>query len=86
MFIAKVGAVVRRDGKRMVTTGAVGSRCRVAVFVGDRPREGVFVDGISDFDGLDSRKHNYEVQFYAFAMLASNGDNWHVSPLSDAWD
>ena len=33
------------------------------------------VDGISDFDGLHSGKHNDEVQFYAFDMLADDGDD-----------
>src|SRR5205809_6039714 len=31
------------------------------------------VDGISDFEGLQSRKHNHEVQFYAFDMLVCDG-------------
>jgi len=31
------------------------------------------VDGRSDFNGLHSRKHNDEVQFYAFDMLALEG-------------
>jgi len=32
------------------------------------------VDGISDFDGLHSRKHDDEVQFYAFDCLVSGED------------
>jgi hypothetical protein len=31
------------------------------------------VDGRSDFNGLHSRKHNDEVQFYAFDMPALEG-------------
>jgi ATP-dependent DNA ligase len=31
--------------------------------------------GISDFDALHSGKHNDEVQFYAFDMLADDGDD-----------
>ena len=33
------------------------------------------LDGISDFDALHSGKHNDEVQFYAFDMLADDGDD-----------
>ena len=40
------------------------------------------VDGISDFDGLHSRKHNEEVQFYAFDMLVSDGNDIRKLPLS----
>ena len=31
------------------------------------------VDGRSDFNGLHSRKHDDEVEFYAFDMLVSDG-------------
>ena len=31
-------------------------------------------DGISDFNGLHSRKHDDEVQFYAFDILVSDGE------------
>ena len=31
------------------------------------------VDGRSDFNGLHSRKHDHEVEFYAFDMLVSDG-------------
>ncbi|MET3840449.1 ATP-dependent DNA ligase [Bradyrhizobium sp. OAE829] len=40
------------------------------------------VDGISDFDGLHSRKHNDEVQFYAFDMLVADGDDIRKLPLT----
>ncbi|WP_249146636.1 hypothetical protein [Bradyrhizobium sp. AUGA SZCCT0042] len=40
------------------------------------------VDSISDFDGLDSRTHNDEVQFYAFDILVSDGDDLRKPPLS----
>ena len=33
------------------------------------------VDGISDFNGLHSRKHDDEVQLYAFDILAFGGDD-----------
>ncbi len=46
--------------------------------------EGVLlgVDGRSDFDGLHSRKHDDEVQFYAFDMLVSASDDLRKLPLS----
>jgi len=40
------------------------------------------VDGISDFDGLHSRKHDGEVQFYAFDCLVSDGEDIRKLPLS----
>jgi hypothetical protein len=40
------------------------------------------VNGISDFDGLHSRKHNDEVQFYAFDMLVTDGDDIRKLPLT----
>src|SRR6202023_240802 len=39
------------------------------------------VDGISDFNGLHSRKHNDEVQLYAFDILALDGDDLRKLPL-----
>jgi bifunctional non-homologous end joining protein LigD len=40
------------------------------------------VDGRSDFNGLHSRKYDAEVQFYAFDMLVSDGDDLRKLPLS----
>jgi ATP dependent DNA ligase domain len=40
------------------------------------------VDGVSDFDGLRSGKHDAEVQLYAFDCLALDGDNLRKLPLS----
>jgi DNA-binding CsgD family transcriptional regulator len=40
------------------------------------------VDGRSDFNGLHSRQHDDEVQFYAFDMLVSDGDDIRKLPLS----
>ena len=40
------------------------------------------VDGLSDFNGLHSRKHDDEVQFYAFDMLVSDGEDLRRLPLS----
>jgi hypothetical protein len=39
------------------------------------------VDGISDFDGLHSRRHDDEVQFYAFDILVDGGDDLRKLPL-----
>jgi bifunctional non-homologous end joining protein LigD len=40
------------------------------------------VDGVSDFDGLHTRKHDAEVQLYAFDCLALEGDDLRKLPLS----
>jgi bifunctional non-homologous end joining protein LigD len=40
------------------------------------------VDGRSDFDGLHSRQHDEEVQFYAFDTLVADGDDIRKLPLS----
>lgn len=40
------------------------------------------VDGISDFAALYSRRHDHEVQFYTFDMLAGDGDDMRGLPLS----
>ena len=40
------------------------------------------MDGISDFDGLHSRRHDDEVQLYAFDMLVSDGEDIRRLPLS----
>jgi bifunctional non-homologous end joining protein LigD len=40
------------------------------------------VDGIADFNALRSRKHDDEVQFYAFDILALDGDDLRSLPLS----
>ena len=39
-------------------------------------------DGRSDFDRLHSRKHNQEVEFYAFDILVSDGEDMRSLPLS----
>lgn len=39
------------------------------------------VDGISDFNALHSRKHDNEVQFCAFDILAEDGDDLRKLPL-----
>jgi bifunctional non-homologous end joining protein LigD len=39
------------------------------------------VDGISDFNARHSRKHDHEVQLYAFDILALGGDDLRSLPL-----
>jgi bifunctional non-homologous end joining protein LigD len=40
------------------------------------------VEGFFDFDALHSRRHNDEVQLYAFDILALDGDDLRKLPLS----
>jgi bifunctional non-homologous end joining protein LigD len=57
-------------------------RIRQKQFVLDGEAVVLGVDGISDFEALYSRKHDHEVQFYAFDMLAGDGDDMRPLPLS----
>jgi ATP-dependent DNA ligase len=50
-------------------------RIRTKQFVLDGEAVLLGVDGISDFDGLYSGRHNDEVQLYAFDILALDGDD-----------
>ena len=54
---------------------------RIKQFVIDGEAVLLGVDGVSDFDGLHSRKHNDEVQLYAFDILALDGDDLRKLPL-----
>jgi bifunctional non-homologous end joining protein LigD len=40
------------------------------------------VDGVPDFNALHSRKHDHEVQFYAFDVMALDGEDLRALPLS----
>jgi bifunctional non-homologous end joining protein LigD len=40
------------------------------------------VDGVSDFNGLHSRTHDDEVQFYAFDILVGDGEDLRKLPLT----
>jgi bifunctional non-homologous end joining protein LigD len=87
---------VHREGKRvrlftrnghdwtdrypLIVEGA--RRVRIDSFVLDGEAVLLGVDGRSDFDGLHSRQHNDEVQFYAFDVLMSDGDDLRKLPLS----
>ena len=64
----------------LITEAAL--RNRNSTFVIDGEAVLLGVDGRSDFNGLHSRKHDDEVQFYAFDMLVSDGDDLRKLPLS----
>lgn len=88
--------IVHRDGARvrlftrnghdwsgrypLITEAAL--RHRQTSFVLDGEAVLLGVDGRSDFDGLHSRRHDAEVQFYAFDVLISDGDDLRRMPLS----
>ena len=81
--------IVQRDGQRvrlftrnghdwsgrfpLITEAAL--RHRSSSFVLDGEAVLLGVDGISDFNGLHSRKHDDEVMFYAFDILVSDGED-----------
>ena len=50
-------------------------RNRNSSFVVDGEAVLLGVDGVSDFNGLHSRRHDAEVEFYAFDMLVSDGED-----------
>ena len=55
---------------------------RVKRFVIDGEAVVLGVDGIADFNALHSRRHDDEVQLYAFDCLALDGDDLRGLPLS----
>ncbi len=57
-------------------------RHRSTSFVLDGEAVLLGVDGRSDFDGLQSRRHDPEVQYYAFDMLVGEGEDLRRLPLS----
>ncbi|WP_275186075.1 RNA ligase family protein [Bradyrhizobium sp. CSA112] len=87
--------VIQREGKRvrlftrngndwsnrfpLITEAAL--RNRISSFVIDGEAVLLGVDGRSDFAGLHSRKHNDEVQFYAFDILGMQGEDLRQLPL-----
>jgi ATP-dependent DNA ligase len=56
-------------------------RMRPRQFVIDGEAVVLGVDGISDFSALHSRKHDEEVQLYAFDILALGGEDLRPLPL-----
>ena len=55
---------------------------RASSFVIDGEAMLLGIDGVSDFNGLHSRKHDDAVQFYAFDILTSDGEDVRKLPLS----
>jgi bifunctional non-homologous end joining protein LigD len=55
---------------------------RVRQFVIDGEAVVLGVDGVADFNALHSRRHDYEVQLYAFDILALDGEDLRGLPLS----
>jgi bifunctional non-homologous end joining protein LigD len=88
--------IIQRDGNRvrlftrnghdwsdrfpLITDAAL--RNRNSSFVIDGEAALLGVDGRSDFNGLHSRRHDDEVEFYAFDCLVSDGDDLRRLPLS----
>jgi hypothetical protein len=58
------------------------SKNRSSSFVLDGEAVLLGVDGMSDFDGLHSGRHDDEVQLYAFDCLVLDGDDLRKLPLS----
>ena len=54
---------------------------RIKQFVIDGEAVVLGVDGIADFNALHSRKHDDEVQLYAFDILALDGEDLRPLPL-----
>jgi bifunctional non-homologous end joining protein LigD len=87
--------IVQREGKRvrlftrngydwtdrypLIAEAAL--RNRSSSFVVDGEAVLLGVDGISDFNGLHSRRHDDEVQLYAFDVLALEGEDLRKLPL-----
>jgi bifunctional non-homologous end joining protein LigD len=63
----------------LITEAALRNRNNSFVLDGEAVLLGI--DGISDFNGLHSRKHDDEVMFYAFDILVSEGEDLRQLPL-----
>jgi bifunctional non-homologous end joining protein LigD len=70
----------RSDRFPLISEAAL--RNRNSSFVIDGEAVLLGVDGRSDFNGLHSRRHDNEVQFYAFDCLVSDGEDVRRLPLS----
>ena len=68
------------DRYPLITEAALRNRNTLFVINGEAVLLGV--DGRSDFNGLHSRRHDHEVEFYAFDILGSDGDDIRRLPLS----
>jgi bifunctional non-homologous end joining protein LigD len=88
--------IVQRDGKRVrlftrnghdwtdryPRIAAAARRNRNTSFVIDGEAVLLGVNVVSDFNGLHSRKHDDEVEFYAFDCLVADGTDVRQLPLS----
>ena len=88
--------IIQRDGKRVrlftrnghdwsdrfPLIAEAARRNRNTNFVIDGEAVLLVVDGRSDFNGLHSRRHDDEVQFYAFDCPVSDGEDLRQLPLS----
>ncbi|WP_334261923.1 hypothetical protein [Bradyrhizobium sp. 6(2017)] len=63
----------------IIEEAALRNRCQQFVIDGEAVLLGI--DGVSDFNGLHSRKQDDEVQLYAFDILALDGDDLRKLPL-----
>jgi bifunctional non-homologous end joining protein LigD len=88
MIVVRDGARVRlftrngydwSDRYPLIVEAALRNRATSFVIDGEAVLLGVA--GISDFNGLHSRKHDDEVQLYAFDILALEGDDLRSLPL-----
>src|SRR6516165_6088963 len=61
-----------------IVESALKNRSRHFVIDGEAVVLGV--DGVADFEALYSRKHDHEVQLYAFDVLAMDGDDLRHLP------
>ena len=88
MMVIREGKIVRLRSKtgldwskRFPWIVETALKLRQERFVIDGEAVVLGVDGISDFDALQSGKYNDEVQLYAFDMLAGEGDDYRKLPL-----
>ena len=88
--------IVQREGERvrlftrnghdwsgrfpLITEAAL--RNRNSTFVVDGEAVLLGVDGRSDFNGIHSRKHDHEVEFYAFDMLVRMGGSAQAAAVN----
>jgi ATP-dependent DNA ligase len=91
---------VERDGDRvrLITRGGynwtdrypwiveAALKNRIKQFVIDGEAAVLGVDGVADFDALNSRKHDAEVRLYAFDILALDGDDLAWAAAAPARD
>src|SRR6476660_5927766 len=67
--------------KRFPWIAETARKIRKTQFIVDGEAVVLGVDGISDFNALHSRKHDHQVQLYAFDCLAYAGDDLRRLPL-----